>query len=94
MVIRGATGKGPAKASVGVRTNCRDAAGALALAASNGAIIHAGGEGTLQPNSAVRLTGNQFESARRNATALDTLRSVRVEASGNRVSGVRAVETR
>lgn len=65
-----------------------------AATASNRAIIHAGGEGALQPNSAVRLTGNQFESARGNATALDTLRSVRVEASGNRVSGVPAVETR
>jgi nitrous oxidase accessory protein NosD len=62
--------------------------------APNAAIVHVGGEGTLQPGSIIRLTGNRFESARKNATALATTQGVRVEASGNRVSGVPALENR
>ncbi|GIL38099.1 right-handed parallel beta-helix repeat-containing protein [Roseiterribacter gracilis] len=59
-----------------------------AATSGNRAILHAGGEGTLQPNSILRLTGNRFDSARKNATALEAMQPVRVEASGNRFSGV------
>ncbi|MDB5367460.1 MAG: putative pectin lyase [Rhodospirillales bacterium] len=65
-----------------------------AATASNRAIVHAGGEGTLQPNSVLRLTANRFESGRANATALDAIQPVRVEASGNRFSGVPAIDKR